>query len=262
MGPYLAHSCSVTGPEWSLTRVSACKKTPLKSATDRRYSAPNWTQNSRWQPQNLGTALTTPFQVYNQFFEGKSGEVRSREVNGRLILEGSLRIYWGVQGVIHLKENDDQRTVVTVRKRNSYRLSASTDNDSDDDVQSISRDTSYNDISTCSDITTSLEISELSKSDTGIESGLDSTDVSTAENSPNTPPLEMLPKSVTLPSKLDVKNLEWDELDELLQVERKFDESEKLYQTMPVPLPSQSSTETSSSTQSNDSSTKTERWVF
>jgi Ras association domain-containing protein 2/4 len=209
-------------------------------------------------PSLLRSQLDSKLKVYNQFFEGKSGEVRSREVNGRLILEGSLRIYWGVQGVIHLKENDDQRTVVTVRKRNSYRLSASTDNDSDDDVQSISRDTSYNDISTCSDITTSLEISELSKSDTGIESGLDSTDVSTAENSPNTPPLEMLPKSVTLPSKLDVKNLEWDELDELLQVERKFDESEKLYQTMPVPLPSQSSTETSSSTQSNDSSTKTE----
>ena len=198
-------------------------------------------------------------QVYNQFFEGKSGEIRSREVNGRLILEGSLRIYWGVQGVIHLKENDDQRTVVTVRKRNSCRISTSTDNDSDDDVQSLSRDTSYNDISTCSDISTSLDFSDMNKSDTGTESGLDSTDTSTAENSPITPPMEMLPKSVTLPSKLDVKNLEWDELDELLQVERKFDESDKIYQTMPVPLPSQSSTETSSSTQSNDSSTKTER---
>ncbi|RZC41344.1 LIM and/or RA domain containing protein [Asbolus verrucosus] len=203
--------------------------------------------------------LESKLKVYNQFFEGKSGEIRSREVNGRLILEGSLRIYWGVQGVIHLKENDDQRTVVTVRKRNSCRMSTSTDNDSDDEIQNISRDTSYNDISMCSD-TTSLDISDISKSDTGIESGLDSTDTSTAENSPSTPPPEMLPKSVTLPSKLDVKNLEWDELDELLQVERKFDESEKLYQTMPVPLPSQSSTETSSSTQSNDSSTKTESY--
>ncbi|XP_044257964.1 uncharacterized protein LOC123007024 [Tribolium madens] len=204
------------------------------------------------------TQLEAKLKAYNQFFEGKSGEVRSREVNGRLILEGSLRIHWGVQGVIHLKENDDQRTVVTVRKRNSYRMSASTDNDSDDDVQSLSRDTSYNDISTCSDVSTSLDISL--KSDTGIESGV-STDTSTAENSPITPPLEILPKSVTLPSKLDVKNLEWDELDELLQVERKFDESDKLYQTMPVPLPSQSSTDTSSSTQSNDSSTKTESYA-
>lgn len=44
-------------------------------------------------------------------------------MNGRLVLEGALRIYWGVVGVIHLKEEYDQRTVVTVRKRNSYRYS-------------------------------------------------------------------------------------------------------------------------------------------
>lgn len=48
-------------------------------------------------------------------------------------------------------------------------------------------------------------------------------------------------KALTLPSKLKVKDVEWDELDDLLQVERKVDESEKLYQTMPSPLPSQSS---------------------
>lgn len=40
-----------------------------------------------------------------------------------MVLEGALRIYWGVLGVIHLKENDDQRTVVTIRKRNSCRSS-------------------------------------------------------------------------------------------------------------------------------------------
>ena len=34
-----------------------------------------------------------------------------------------MRIYWGVSGVIHLKEDDDQRTVVTIRKRNSCRNS-------------------------------------------------------------------------------------------------------------------------------------------
>lgn len=54
-------------------------------------------------------------------------------------------------------------------------------------------------------------------------------------------------KSATLPSKLKTKDLEWDELDDLLQVERKVDESEKLYQTMPSPLPSQSSSEHESS---------------
>jgi len=38
-----------------------------------------------------------------------------------LVLEGALRVYWGVQGVIHLKEDDDQR--ILVRKRNSCRVS-------------------------------------------------------------------------------------------------------------------------------------------
>ncbi|XP_034231105.1 uncharacterized protein LOC117639389 isoform X2 [Thrips palmi] len=67
--------------------------------------------------------LDSKLKVFNQYYEGKSGKVHSREVNGRLVLEGALRIYWGVVGVIHLKEEYDQRTVVTVRKRNSYRYS-------------------------------------------------------------------------------------------------------------------------------------------
>jgi len=49
--------------------------------------------------------------------------ITPKQVNGRLILEGALRIYWGVRGVIHLKEDDDQRTVVTARNRNSCRHS-------------------------------------------------------------------------------------------------------------------------------------------
>ena len=48
-------------------------------------------------------------------------------MNGKLVLEGALRIYWGIQGVIHLKEEDDQRTVVTIRKRNSVRYPNSVD---------------------------------------------------------------------------------------------------------------------------------------
>lgn len=99
------------------------------------------------------------FQVYNQYYEGKSGEIRCREVNGRYILEGSLRIHWGIQGVIHLKENDDQRTVVTVRKRNSYQVSSSPEYDTDDDIENISRDTSLNDIS--------MSSSTITRSDTG-----------------------------------------------------------------------------------------------
>lgn len=64
---------------------------------------------------------------YNEYFDNKSHEIRGREVNGRIILEGALRVYWGVQNMIHLKEDDDQRTVITVRKRNSCRYSNSTD---------------------------------------------------------------------------------------------------------------------------------------
>ncbi|XP_044757083.1 uncharacterized protein LOC123315453 [Coccinella septempunctata] len=188
------------------------------------------------------SVMDSKLKSYNQFHEGKSGEIRSREVNGRLILEGPLRIYWGVQGVIHLKENDDQRTVVTVRKRNSCRYSASMNSDSENDIENISRDTSYNDLSTASDIST-VDSFDTSRNDTGIESGSESTDSSTVENSPTTPPHTTFHKSVTLPSKLDVKQMEWDELDDLLQVERRVSESEKLYQTMPLPLPSQFSQE-------------------
>ncbi|CAG9823550.1 unnamed protein product [Phaedon cochleariae] len=201
--------------------------------------------------------LESKIKVYNNFFEGKSGEIRCREVNGRFILEGPLRIHWGVHGVIHLKENDDQRTVVTVRKRNSYR-SPSPDYDTDEDIQNISRDTSCNDISTdasCNDISTCSD-EPTSKSESGISSSADtSLSLTETPNSPHIP----LPKSVTLPSKLDVKNMEWDELDELLQVERRIDVTENVYQTMPVTLPSQISTESNScSTYSNSGSTKTE----
>ncbi|XP_050314657.1 ras association domain-containing protein 4 [Anthonomus grandis grandis] len=188
------------------------------------------------------SALESKIKVYNQFYEGKSGEIRSREVNGRFVLEGSLRIHWGVYGVIHLKENDDQRTLVTVRKRNSCQA-GSPDYDTDEDIQNISRDTSSNDISSYSSQSTNTL--ELSKSDTGIESGSDSID-GLSDSDPNSPK-HVIIKSVTLPSKLDVKNVEWDELDDLLQVERKVDENEKLYQTMPIPLPSQISTEICSS---------------
>lgn len=71
--------------------------------------------------------LESKLKVYNQYYDNKSMEIRSREVNNRLILEGPLRVYWGVEGVIHLKEDDDQRTVVTVRKRNSCRYGNSSE---------------------------------------------------------------------------------------------------------------------------------------
>lgn len=46
-------------------------------------------------------------------------------------------------------------------------------------------------------------------------------------------------RSATLPGKLEaIKNLEWDDLDDLLQVERKQDDSAKMYPTLPSPVPS------------------------
>lgn len=58
------------------------------------------------------------------------------QVNGRMILEGVLRIYWGVRNVIHLKEEDDQRTIA-VRRRS---MANSTDfySDSEDEVRKTS----------------------------------------------------------------------------------------------------------------------------
>lgn len=66
--------------------------------------------------------LEGKLKVYNQFYEGKSGIVQSRLRNGRLILEGSIRIYWGVNRVIRLKEDHDDRIPVR-RRRTSLRLS-------------------------------------------------------------------------------------------------------------------------------------------
>lgn len=153
------------------------------------------------------------------------------QVNGRLILEGALRIHWGVRGVIHLKEDDDQRTVVTARNRNSCRRSMS-------EVQravDLNLNRFFNPY-----------IHFLSQDGDDDQIDASSKDISPpeteTESEPNSVPVSPdHPKSVTLPMKLDVKNMEWDELDELLQVERKVDEGNKLYQTMPVGLPSISS---------------------
>lgn len=204
--------------------------------------------------------------VYNQFFNNRSHEIRCREVNERLVLEGALRICWGVQGVIHLKEDDDQRTVITVRKRNSCRYNA---NDGDSD-----RNVSFNFIRFCSiffilnfyskgddyyhdrepEDEAALDFANELNANTDhfTNGGTDSTDVSesmsydTCSMADNTSGSASTSKdnspdhrSATLPGKLDsIKSLEWDDLDDLLQVERKQDDSVKLYPTLPSPVPS------------------------
>lgn len=64
--------------------------------------------------------LEAKLKLYNQHQEGKSTSIQSRERNGRLILEGSLKIYWGVNQVIRLKEDHDDR--MPVRRRQSCRI--------------------------------------------------------------------------------------------------------------------------------------------
>lgn len=138
------------------------------------------------------------------------------KVNGRLILEGALRIYWGVRGVIHLKEDDDQRTVVTARHRNSCRRSY---------TEKVEEEPIKNEESKNS-------------SDSQLE---------TESNSVPASPDHI--KSLTLPMKLDVrklKEMKWDGVDDLLNVDNQSnDDSQKMYQTLPKSLPSHSNNETS-----------------
>ncbi|CAH1988530.1 unnamed protein product [Acanthoscelides obtectus] len=197
--------------------------------------------------------LESKIKVYNQYYEGRSGEIRCREVNGRYVLEGPLRVRWGVRGVIHLKEDDDQRTVVTaLRKRNSYRHSSAATTpqpcDTDDDVADIPRDASCEDVSvsTTSEgewATANEEHSDNVQCKSGIDSA-NNTSPTDSTDSPTLSPQYNIPKSVTLPTKLDLKN-DWDELDELLRVERKIDVADNPYQTMPATLLSQSMSDNS-----------------
>ncbi|XP_058444283.1 uncharacterized protein LOC131425965 [Malaya genurostris] len=216
--------------------------------------------------------LEAKLKLYNEFPNNKSQEIRSREVNGRLVLEGALRIYWGVQGLIHLKEDDDQRTVVTVRKRNSYRYSnpssmVSAMRDLEDkenlnpDYRSDPMSSSLTEGPDGNDTTTISE--SLSYDTLSISSDLNSISSSkpnSGENSKEASPNHGVNgnKYVTLPPKLDVKQLEWDEIDDLLQVERKMDESERMYRTMPSPLPSAGDSQHTDQSENSISVTETD----
>ncbi|XP_064551173.1 serine-rich adhesin for platelets [Drosophila montana] len=242
--------------------------------------------------------LESKLKVYNQFYDNKSLEIRSREVNNRLVLEGPLRVFWGVQGVIHLKEDDDQRTFI-VRKRNSCRTSKAADescsdkeNEASDSVAPPTTTASEMDpLSTDISLSESMtfdscslnEISELpttpedaSANTTGSgqlvngqpnahndDEDITSTDSSSTLIGSGTEAITASTSCVssTLPSKLDnLEKLEWDDIDDLLQVERRHSEKDKIYGTMPVKLPSsssQSSSESSPSKSCTDSTSST-----
>ncbi|CAB0004351.1 unnamed protein product [Nesidiocoris tenuis] len=191
--------------------------------------------------------LESKLKIFNQYYDGRSGEIRCREVNielfefifsnyllplhefyelflfqvnGRLVLEGSLRIYWGVSGVIHLKEDVDQRTVVTVRKRNSHRFSG---------INGFGP-----------------------KHNGSVDQTASNGTIDKKPESPTADELQNLAgKCLTLPSKLDLKNLQWNELDDLLQVERQVSDGDRIFQTMPCQLPSAGKSKSPSSSENN-----------
>ncbi|KAH8273190.1 hypothetical protein KR018_012318 [Drosophila ironensis] len=237
--------------------------------------------------------LESKLKVYNQFYDNKSLEIRSREVNNRLVLEGALRVYWGVQGVIHLKEDDDQRTFI-VRKRNSCRVSRAKDDSSSDkenegsesiappttttgEVDQLSTDVSLSESMTF-DSCSLNEISELpttpddaSANTTGNSKEVSNGEVANEDEDTTTtdssgtlveaPTASTSCVSSTLPSKLNnLEKLDWDDIDDLLQVERRHSEKDRIYETMPVKLPSsQSSSDSSpSKTSTDNTSTATE----
>ena len=54
--------------------------------------------------------LRTKLEAYNSYYaDNARSQVASREVNGRLILEGIIKVYWGTEASVRLKEFDDTR---------------------------------------------------------------------------------------------------------------------------------------------------------
>ncbi|KAH8251869.1 hypothetical protein KR038_009837 [Drosophila bunnanda] len=266
------------------TRVESHKSYGVKGAQKPAGAQPNG-------PTLPRDHLESKLKVYNQFYDNKSLEIRSREVNNRLVLEGALRVYWGVQGVIHLKEDDDQRTFV-VRKRNSCRVSKAANESSSDkenevseslappttttgEVDQLSTDVSLSESMTF-DSCSLNEISELpttpedasantsgnSKEVTNGKVSNDDEDTTTTDSSGTlveAPTASTSCVSSTLPSKLgNLEKLDWDDIDDLLQVERRHNDKDRIYETMPVKLPSsQSSSDSSPSKTSTDNTTTT-----
>jgi len=71
--------------------------------------------------------LEATVKAYNHYYDvhGGSGGIKSREVNGRMVLEGVLRIYWGIHSVIQLKEDDDQRLPIATSPSKHQRRAVS-----------------------------------------------------------------------------------------------------------------------------------------
>lgn len=164
--------------------------------------------------------LESKVKLFNQFYDNKA-VIRSREVNGRIVLEGALKVYWGIQGLIHLKEDDDQRTVVTIRKRNSCRYGNSVELSIDSMVQDLSCKDSPDSVEPVME-TSIMSLGDGDSTDISLTESMsyDTCSIGEASLGSGNSSKEVSPdhKSNTLPSKLQLKELEWDEMDELLQV--------------------------------------------
>ncbi|XP_032785262.1 ras association domain-containing protein 4 isoform X1 [Daphnia magna] len=168
------------------------------------------------------THLETTIKSYNHYHDvhGGSGGVKSREVNGRLVLEGVLRLYWGVQSAIQLKEDDDQRLPSNGGELKTHRKVSSGIFYQNSNISSVDESDSEDD-SFCESSPINSK-SSAAPNGSGYEK---KTSVVLEAND--------LTKFNTVPSKLDPKQLKRDELDELMQVERDWKDHEKPYQTLP-----------------------------
>lgn len=68
--------------------------------------------------------------TYNCYHEGKSFQLRTREEDGELILEGLLNIYWGLRRPIRLQMYDDNERFQLHRFTVAKKLSAESNNNS------------------------------------------------------------------------------------------------------------------------------------
>ena len=56
--------------------------------------------------------LKTKLAEYNAFYSTLAkNQISWREVNGRLVLEGIIKVYWGTEASVRLKEWDDARVI-------------------------------------------------------------------------------------------------------------------------------------------------------
>jgi len=234
---------------------------------------------------------------FNQHYKDRpKSQVSSREVNGRLVLEGVLTIYWGTETTVRLAETADNRVIARQRKTQSLYLDSRVPQFEDDPISALTplldrppsppffdpsthplgleeeRDNPDELFNELDDLDTEgfLSLDPLHKWETlsslcssppkGLHPQLSSKSPPSLMNSPQPPSPDLNPRadtlkrshsdrlgtsnssplptfdssSKTLPSSLSSIR---DDLDELLCVERKLSEHERVYHTVTGGLP-------------------------